>query len=213
MEQVADTVRRSSRLRARHWWNLKPAVSDASAAITIRVRIERGPIAWMEALLSFRAPRGMTFTRKEAIVATRPGLAITFALSVASAAPLRAQASTAGVDSIFATFDRRDAPGCAVSVVDDGRTVVAKGYGLASLEHDLPITRFRRCHPRRAIGLPSRRAPGAARERLRARLRMGEAPRGLVARNLSLPHCSPIAAGEPWRAQPCEILSSVDRLE
>ncbi len=33
-----------------------------------------------------------------------------------------------------------DAPGCAVGVVEDGATVFAKGFGLASLEHGAPIT-------------------------------------------------------------------------
>lgn len=44
------------------------------------------------------------------------------------------------IDSVFAAFDKRDSPGCAVAVVDNGRTVFTKGYGMASLEHDLPIT-------------------------------------------------------------------------
>src|SRR4051812_18388416 len=55
------------------------------------------------------------------------------------ATSLQAQ-SNARVDSIFAAFDKRDSPGCAVSVSDSGRTVFAKGYGMASLEHDVPIT-------------------------------------------------------------------------
>ncbi len=33
-----------------------------------------------------------------------------------------------------------DAPGCAVGVVERGETVFAQGYGLASLEHGVPIT-------------------------------------------------------------------------
>jgi CubicO group peptidase (beta-lactamase class C family) len=44
------------------------------------------------------------------------------------------------VDSVFAAYDKRDSPGCAVSVSDSGRTVFEKGYGMASLEHDVPIT-------------------------------------------------------------------------
>src|SRR5687767_11095129 len=44
------------------------------------------------------------------------------------------------VDSIFAPYDNRQSPGCAVSAIDGDRTLVLKGFGMASLEHDLPIT-------------------------------------------------------------------------
>jgi CubicO group peptidase (beta-lactamase class C family) len=67
-------------------------------------------------------------------------IAIALALVVPAIAPLESQPTNPRVDSIFATFDQRDAPGCAVAVSDGGRTVFAKGYGMASLEHDVPIT-------------------------------------------------------------------------
>ena len=44
------------------------------------------------------------------------------------------------VDSVFASYDRPDAPGCAVGVYQDGRIRYARGYGLADLEHRVPIT-------------------------------------------------------------------------
>jgi CubicO group peptidase (beta-lactamase class C family) len=61
------------------------------------------------------------------------------------AAPARAQrglpdSSSRWVDSIFAPYDSRQAPGCAVAVARDGRVMFAKGYGMADLEHDTPIT-------------------------------------------------------------------------
>lgn len=68
------------------------------------------------------------------------------------AAPLGAQEAASGivadtdrarearVDSIFRDYARADAPGCAVAVARDGRTVLAKGYGAADLEHGVPIT-------------------------------------------------------------------------
>lgn len=43
------------------------------------------------------------------------------------------------IDSIFAAWDRPDAPGCAVGIVQDGELIFAKGYGIADLEHDIPI--------------------------------------------------------------------------
>jgi CubicO group peptidase (beta-lactamase class C family) len=44
------------------------------------------------------------------------------------------------VDSLFAEYARGTTPGVAVAVVRDGRTLLSKGYGLASLEHRVPIT-------------------------------------------------------------------------
>ncbi len=67
-------------------------------------------------------------------------IAIVILLASAGTAPLQPQSTNPRVDSIFAAFAKRDSPGCAVSVVDSGRTVFAKGYGMASLEHDVPIT-------------------------------------------------------------------------
>jgi CubicO group peptidase (beta-lactamase class C family) len=46
----------------------------------------------------------------------------------------------ARVDQLFAQWDRPDRPGCAVSVLRDGRAVYARGYGSANLEYDIPIT-------------------------------------------------------------------------
>src|SRR5215211_3091567 len=67
-------------------------------------------------------------------------IALALSLTVSATAPLRGQSVSPRVDSIFALFDKRDAPGCAVAVVEGERTVFAKGYGMASLEHDVPIT-------------------------------------------------------------------------
>lgn len=44
------------------------------------------------------------------------------------------------IDAIFASWDRADSPGCAMAIYDGGRTVYERGYGMASLEHDLRIT-------------------------------------------------------------------------
>ena len=46
----------------------------------------------------------------------------------------------AGVDRIFAPWDRQDSPGCAVTVVRDQRVLYARGYGMANLEHRVSIT-------------------------------------------------------------------------
>jgi len=53
-----------------------------------------------------------------------------------------AQASfdTDAIDAVFADFDTPQTPGCALGVVSDGRLVYGRGYGLANLEHGIPIT-------------------------------------------------------------------------
>jgi len=44
------------------------------------------------------------------------------------------------VDALFADFNRAPSPGLAVAVVRDGRVLLRKGYGLASIEHRVPVT-------------------------------------------------------------------------
>lgn len=44
------------------------------------------------------------------------------------------------IDGLFAEWDKRDSPGAAVLITERGRTILEKGYGLASLEHGIPIT-------------------------------------------------------------------------
>ena len=46
----------------------------------------------------------------------------------------------ARVDSVFRAFDRTDSPGCAVGVYQDGAIRYARGYGMASLEHGVPLS-------------------------------------------------------------------------
>ncbi len=44
------------------------------------------------------------------------------------------------VDRLFAAWDRDDSPGCAVGIIQDGRLVCCRGYGMANLEHDVPLS-------------------------------------------------------------------------
>lgn len=44
------------------------------------------------------------------------------------------------IDQIFAEYDNTRSPGGAVGVVMDGKLIFARGYGMANLEHDIPIT-------------------------------------------------------------------------
>src|SRR6266404_1130902 len=48
--------------------------------------------------------------------------------------------SNARVDQIFSTWDKRTSPGCALAVMQGGHIVYQHGYGMADLDHDLPVT-------------------------------------------------------------------------
>jgi len=62
------------------------------------------------------------------------------ALCAAAFAQAPAEPQAAGVDKIFAQWDRADAPGCAVAVVKDGQVVYKRGYGSANLELAVPLS-------------------------------------------------------------------------
>jgi CubicO group peptidase (beta-lactamase class C family) len=47
---------------------------------------------------------------------------------------------TTKVDKVFETWNRPDSPGCAVGVYKDGQIVYKRGYGMANLNDDVPIT-------------------------------------------------------------------------
>ena len=47
---------------------------------------------------------------------------------------------TAQVDQVFADLQKPGSPGCALGVFRNGKILYSKGYGLASIELDAPIT-------------------------------------------------------------------------
>ena len=51
-----------------------------------------------------------------------------------------ALAANPQVDRIFALWDKPDSPGCALAVSKDGNIVYRRGYGMADLDHKIPIT-------------------------------------------------------------------------
>lgn len=68
-----------------------------------------------------------------------------FALSCLIVASCAAQSPSyekpeAKVDAIFAKMDTTVSPGCALSVIRDHRIVYERGYGMADLDHNVPIT-------------------------------------------------------------------------
>jgi CubicO group peptidase (beta-lactamase class C family) len=48
--------------------------------------------------------------------------------------------SAAAVDQIFASWNTRQTPGCAVGVARNGQTILERAYGMANLEYDVPNT-------------------------------------------------------------------------
>ncbi|HZX09867.1 MAG TPA: serine hydrolase domain-containing protein [Acidobacteriota bacterium] len=44
------------------------------------------------------------------------------------------------VDEIFAKWDSTSSPGAALAVIKDGQIIYERGYGMANLEHNIPIT-------------------------------------------------------------------------
>ena len=44
------------------------------------------------------------------------------------------------IDQLLAPGNRTDSPGCALGVYRDGAAIYSRGYGMAHLEHGVPIT-------------------------------------------------------------------------
>ncbi len=47
---------------------------------------------------------------------------------------------TDNVDQLFKQWDRNDSPGAALGIFKDGRIIYARGYGMANLEYNIPLT-------------------------------------------------------------------------
>ena len=65
-------------------------------------------------------------------------LALNVALSLV--AIVSADEKESAVDRVFADVDRPDSPGAAVAIVRGAELVYQRGYGMANLEHGIPVT-------------------------------------------------------------------------
>ncbi len=85
-------------------------------------------------------PSSPTSVRPAGLVRGLCGLLATVLLlpGATSAAQDETSDWEAHVQRVFADYDRDDAPGMTVAVVRAGEVVVARGFGLASLEHGVP---------------------------------------------------------------------------
>lgn len=66
-------------------------------------------------------------------------LSICITVSSVSAQPLSNEQSKR-IDSVFAEFSRPGSPGCALGLYQRGKMLYTKGYGLANIENNVPIT-------------------------------------------------------------------------
>ena len=74
------------------------------------------------------------------LVVTACGVTVAMALSAVALVSQSSQPVTdAKVDAVFAKWTA-STPGCAVGVATNGKPVLAKGYGMADLEHDVRIS-------------------------------------------------------------------------
>jgi CubicO group peptidase (beta-lactamase class C family) len=63
--------------------------------------------------------------------------AIFLLISVSLAFPDR---RTNKVDKLFAQWDKSDTPGCALAIIKDGKFLYKRGYGMANLELNIPVS-------------------------------------------------------------------------
>lgn len=70
----------------------------------------------------------------------RGGLVAALLAACLTGAAAGQNAARPRIDAVFDEWNSRDSPGCALGVYENGRIAYERGYGMASLEHDVPIT-------------------------------------------------------------------------
>jgi CubicO group peptidase (beta-lactamase class C family) len=68
------------------------------------------------------------------------GFVLVFVILWAPLCYAKADSLTEKVDKLFVSWDKPNLPGCALGIIQDGKLIYARGYGMANLEHDIPIT-------------------------------------------------------------------------
>ncbi len=67
-------------------------------------------------------------------------VALAFTTVVGACRPAPDAAASARIDALFAEWNRADSPGCGVGVSRHGAIVFERGYGMANIERQMPIT-------------------------------------------------------------------------
>ena len=66
--------------------------------------------------------------------------AVAIVMAIAAGGVVTAQPPwSARIDDVFGKWSGRTSPGCAVGIYRDGQILFERGYGIADLEHDVPI--------------------------------------------------------------------------
>ncbi len=88
-----------------------------------------------------RRPRGRRMQRRfqSVTLVTILGLGLATQSWGQGGAPITAEMAQR-IDSVFATWDNTRSPGCALGVSQNGKQVYSRGYGMANLEYDVPVT-------------------------------------------------------------------------
>jgi CubicO group peptidase (beta-lactamase class C family) len=70
------------------------------------------------------------------------GLAVLITLASASRAVAQSNNDSPleKIDALFAQWNKPDSPGCALAVIRDGQVLYKHGYGIANLDHEIPIS-------------------------------------------------------------------------
>lgn len=66
-------------------------------------------------------------------------LAVAFSCGEHASAAVDPKDLAQSVDAVFAEYAKPGSPGCSLAVIQNGRIAYEKGYGLASIEHGVPI--------------------------------------------------------------------------
>ncbi|MFQ5791019.1 MAG: serine hydrolase domain-containing protein [Acidobacteriota bacterium] len=72
------------------------------------------------------------------LTGSKSWICVTLFLTFATSA--RGGSRSEAVDTLFKEWDRPESPGCALGIIERGRLIYERGYGMANLEYDLPIT-------------------------------------------------------------------------
>ena len=74
------------------------------------------------------------------ITLTKLNCILLISFLVLSSIWLSADEKTNKVDALFAQWDNKDSPGCALAIVQNGEIIYKRGYGMANLELEVPIS-------------------------------------------------------------------------
>jgi CubicO group peptidase (beta-lactamase class C family) len=80
------------------------------------------------------------YQRREERASGRGRLALAVVWGLVALLQTPALAQGAEVDALFSRWDRPDSPGCAVGVIREGKLVYQRGYGMANLDHSIPLS-------------------------------------------------------------------------